>query len=929
MLRQRQRLPQRCRVQRLHPGVPAVTSVQGHGPGDLGFAVAIAKVGDAAADQGTRRAEPRERDAGRPVEGALAMSTEDTTGTSTTLAAAASVRRQTPSWWSRADVRVAALTTAMATAAVLLQVTALDARWSAQDVALMAVLLVMSVASEGMAIHIRVRRGGHAVSLSEIPVVLGLVFTGPLVLLVSRVVGGAVGLILFRRQRGIKLAFNVAMLGLHTTAGAAVFHVLAGAPGMLGPREWFAACVAMVSVEILGSMLITAAIAFHDDPTEWRRLPRTATREVPFVVATTSIALASSLAVQRDVRAVTLLAVVFSVTFLAYRGYVRQSQGHAQVESLYAFTRALHGSVSSGDTIRTLLDQVRDQMRAETAAILIADATGETWTRVRMAKSDGIETDSLPSVVESAWWMPAARGKPVLVRAGDGRAPQTPDTPADGIAVPVAMGDAETAVLLVVDSLPDIPTFGEEHVRLFQALANHAGVSLANAGLLDRLRSEVRDKEYLAMHDPLTDLPNRRHFQQLLETSLAVPGNGVTAVMLMDLDRFKEVNDALGHETGDALLRHVAERLRSHLGDRGVIARLGGDEFAVLLPGIASTEEAVAVGKDLARVLGAPVSIDQLSLTARASIGIACGPEHGSTAPTLLQRADVAMYAAKETGTGVRVYQPRDDKNTAERLALIGDLTRAVERRELLVYFQPKLDPASGTVTGAEALARWHHGEHGFVPPDVFIPLAEHSGLIRPLTMHILEVALRRCAAWRRAGHDLQVAVNLSPNGLLDTTLPEAVTGLLVECGVPTNALTLEITESTIMADPTGSMATLQSLHAIGVKLSIDDFGTGHSSLSRLRDLPIDEVKIDKSFVQRLAIDHRDRAVVRSAVQLGHALGLQVVAEGVEDAATIDHLASEKCDLVQGYFVSRPLPANQFETWLADRPTRHINTIHV
>jgi diguanylate cyclase (GGDEF)-like protein len=843
--------------------------------------------------------------------------------------AATSVGRSTPPWWSRPGVRVVALTAAMAIGAALVQITVLGGHaWSyPYDVVMTGVLLAMSVASEGLAVHVRVRRGGHAVSLSEIPVVLGLIFAGPLVLLASRVVGGGAGLILLRRQRGTKLAFNVAMLGLHTTVGAAVFHALAGGPGALGPREWFAAYTAMVVVEVLGSMLITAAIALHDDPGEWRRLPGTALREVPFVAVTTSIALASALVVQRDLRAVMLLAVVFSVTFLAYRGYVRQSQGHAQVESLYAFTRALHGSVSRGDTVRTLLDQVRDQMRAEIAAILIFDRPSETWTRTRMSHNREIETRSLSRAAASAWWGPAARGQPVLVRADDGRAERVADTPGDGIAVPVAIGDAGTAVLLVADSLPDLPTFDGEQVRLFQALANHAGVSLANAGLLDRLRTEVRDKEHLAMHDPLTDLPNRRRFLQLLGASLAAPGSGVTAVMLMDLDRFKEVNDALGHDIGDALLRHVAERLRSHLADRGVIARLGGDEFAVHLSGLASTEEAVAVGRDLARAMDPPISINQLNINARASIGIACGPEHGNAAATLLQRADVAMYAAKQTHSGVRVYQPSDDKNTAQRLALIGDLAQAIERRDLLVYFQPKLEPGTGIVTGAEALARWHHREHGTIPPDIFIPLAEHSGLIRPLTIHILEVALRRCAAWQRNGHDLQVAVNLSPNGLLDPALPEAVTRLLGQTGVAASALTLEITESTIMADATGSVATLEGLRTVGVKLSIDDFGTGHSSLSRLRELPIDEVKIDRSFVQRLAADDRDRAVVRSVVQLGHALDLQVVAEGVEDATTVEHLASEGCDLIQGYFISPPLPPDEFEIWLADRRTRPVAVV--
>jgi predicted signal transduction protein with EAL and GGDEF domain len=364
------------------------------------------------------------------------------------------------------------------------------------------------------------------------------------------------------------------------------------------------------------------------------------------------------------------------------------------------------------------------------------------------------------------------------------------------------------------------------------------------------------------------------------------------------------------------LLCQVAQRLQAHLGGRGVIARLGGDEFAILLDRVPDAAAALAVGEELTRALEPPVTIGHLNINTRASIGVACGPEHGTAPQPLLQRADVAMYAAKKMRAGARLYQPADDTNSAQRLALIADLARAIDERGLLVVFQPKLDPTTGTVTGAEALARWHHPTHGFIAPDVFIPLAEHSGLIRPLTLHVLQVALRRAAAWRRAGHDLHVAVNLSPNALLDRDLPDAVIRLLGQAGLPAAALTLEITESTLMADPTGARLTLDRLHTIGVKLAIDDFGTGYSSLGRLRELPIHEVKIDKSFVQRLAVDHRDRAVVRSAVQLGHALDLEVVAEGVEDQTTLNHLAREGCNLVQGYHISKPLPADQFETWL-------------
>ena len=262
------------------------------------------------------------------------------------------------------------------------------------------------------------------------------------------------------------------------------------------------------------------------------------------------------------------------------------------------------------------------------------------------------------------------------------------------------------------------------------------------------------------------------------------------------------------------------------------------------------------------------------------------------------------------------MYRATDDQNTPQRLALIGDLRDVIERRGILVVFQPQVDPTTGATIGAEALARWPHPTQGFIAPDVFIPLAEHSGLIRPLTLHVLDAALGNCAAWRRAGQDLQVAVNLSPNTLLDDSLPDTILRLLAEHRLPGSALTLEITESTLMADPDGSLATLNRVHALGIKISIDDFGTGYSSLGRLRELPIHEVKIDRSFVRNAAHDHRDRAVIRSTVELGHALDLHVVAEGVEDADTYTFLARQGCDIVQGYYISKPVPSDEFTSWL-------------
>jgi predicted signal transduction protein with EAL and GGDEF domain len=357
-------------------------------------------------------------------------------------------------------------------------------------------------------------------------------------------------------------------------------------------------------------------------------------------------------------------------------------------------------------------------------------------------------------------------------------------------------------------------------------------------------------------------------------------------------------------------------RLQRRLGVRGVVARLGGDEFAVLLPRIRSQEDALAVADDLNRALAHPIKVGDLTLNTKASIGIALAPEHGDGTKTLLQHADIAMYAAKDTMEGVRLYSRADDRNTPRRLALIADLRDAIDRRELCVVYQPKIDARSGAAVGAEALARWTHAEYGVIPPDEFISIAEHTGLIRGLTLHMLDLALRECANWRDRGYELDIAVNVSPSGLLDTSFPDNVARLLVQAGVPAGALILEITESSIMSDPARARLHLERLNALGVRLSIDDFGTGYSSLGRLRELPIHEVKIDRSFVRQLASNSSDQAVVRSAIQLGHALGLRVVAEGVEDGQTLAYLRAEDCDLLQGYFVCVPVPAEKFTEWL-------------
>jgi diguanylate cyclase (GGDEF)-like protein len=827
-------------------------------------------------------------------------------------------------WWSRPSSRVGLLTGLMSVAAAGVALSFTDdgvpssalpgGTWWVGALALLFTL------TEGFTVYVRVRRGAHAISLSEFPMVLGLLVFDPVAVIAARALAGGAGLVLLRRQRGGKLAFNVALLAVQASVAVLIFRLLA--PHALGAttdglqlRDWLATYAAMVVADVVAAVLLTAVIALHDDPGEWRRLPA-ALQSVWMVAVTTTIALVSFSAAVQARWALALVGVVAVVLFLAYRAYVQLGNGNAEVEQLYGFTRALDGEQAIDDLISVVLRLSRDVLRAETAELVLPE--GGRLRHIRLTGQASTTVCELGRDTADEWLRPALAGTPVLRPAAPSGGAAGPPVPhGDGMAVPVVNGD-ERAVLAVSGSLTDGGTFTDARLRLFQARANHAAAALGRAVLVDRLRREAAEKQHLSLHDQLTGLPNRRYFHELLDDTLTAARAGGTgvAVMLLDLDRFKEINDALGHDTGDALLREVGERLRTHLDGRGVVARLGGDEFAVLLPTDRSAEAAVAAATELGAVLERAIRMDPLTLTARSSIGVAAAPQHGDDPQTLLRHADVAMYAAKDNHAGLRLYDPAVDVNSPQRLALIADLRAAVERRDLVVAFQPKVEPRTGRVVGAEALARWHHPTLGAIPPDEFIPLAEHSGLVRPLTLHVLELALRRRAAWARAGHDLHVAVNLSPNNLLDAELPETVALLLAQTGNPPHKLTLEITESTILADPAGSLATLERLHALGVKLSIDDFGTGYSSLGRLRELPIHEVKIDKSFVQRSADDHRDRAVVRSAVQLGHALDLEVVAEGVEDADTYAYLAREGCDTVQGYHLSRPLPPDEFLDWV-------------
>jgi diguanylate cyclase (GGDEF)-like protein len=420
-----------------------------------------------------------------------------------------------------------------------------------------------------------------------------------------------------------------------------------------------------------------------------------------------------------------------------------------------------------------------------------------------------------------------------------------------------------------------------------------------------------------AHQDALTGLPNRTLFHERLHDAiLAGQRNSMSvALLLMDADRFKEVNDTFGHQYGDLLLQQLGSRLQHTLRESDTIARLGGDEFAILLP---DTDRggATEVAQAIVQALDAPFGVEQHRLSVGASIGITLFPEHGADARVLLQRADVAMYHAKRTNSGFAVYAEEQDEYSPDRLILINDLRQAIKEDHLVLHYQPKLCLKTQRINGVEALVRWQHPVRGLIPPDQFIPLAEHTGLIGPLTSWVLNGALKQCRHWLASGLQLNVAVNLSARNLHDPHLVESIKTLLATWDVPADLLEVELTESALMTDPTRGADVLARLHDMGVRIAIDDFGTGYSSLAYLQRLPVDEIKIDRSFVHDMAAQEDDAFIVRSVSDLGHSLGLDIVAEGVEDQRSLHLLTAMGCDLAQGYHLSRPLPAGELASWM-------------
>jgi diguanylate cyclase (GGDEF)-like protein len=780
------------------------------------------------------------------------------------------------------------------------------------------ILAVGYAASEVSVVHIEFRRDAHSVSLNEIPLVLALVFASPGHLLLAHLIGGGAILVLHRRQATLKLVFNLSHFALEDCVAILVFHAVIGGGALrLGPPLWIAAVVATVAAAIVSVVTVSVVIWVHQNKVIVSQLQAVVGVALTGALFNACVGLVSVTILWVDSRGAVLLVAIGAILCVAYRAYASLRQRHASLELLYRFTQAIRASGDAEQIVTDVLAQARQLVRAEIAELAILPsgaAQGIDWL-VLDSDSDVPSRTLEPSLHSSLAAL--AEGGRTVVGSKTERDPRIRAHLAqrgqrDCIVAPLVADDRLIGILSVANRLGDVSTFDAQDGRLFETIAAHTSVTLQNARLVDRLRHE-------ALHDSLTGLGNRVLFQQRLADVLARrrPADPQITVMLIDLDRFKEINDTLGHSTGDLLLKEVADRLRRAVPERVTVARLGGDEFALLDPAVSEPEAAVALARSVREELHRPFAYQDLELEVSATIGLAIAPGHGRDGTTLLRRADVAMYSAKNTAAGVATYGEDLDEDSPRKLALVGELRSVIEQEGLELHYQPKMEMTTGRVIGVEALVRWPHPVEGLVPPDEFVPIAERTGLIGPLTDFVLRTALAQCRQWQEAGHDLSVAVNLSARSLLDADLVGDIARALAASGVDASKLVLEITETSVMSDAVYAMQVLNRLSMMGLTLAIDDFGTGYSSLSYLKRLPVDEVKIDKSFVLNMQEDENDAVIVRSIVELAKNLGLRVVAEGVETTSTWDALRDMGCDIAQGYVISRPLAADQLGAWLA------------
>jgi diguanylate cyclase (GGDEF)-like protein len=790
------------------------------------------------------------------------------------------------------------------------------------------------VFAEQFLLNVEFRRNAYTFTLAGVPLLIGVLLLPPAVFVVTRL-AASVLVLTWQRVSLDKTAYNSAAYAFEAAADALLVHLVLLPPHRLDLRTAVTLIVLLAVVDQLVSALVLVMIRVHNGPLSRADVVEVLVPACVLSVASSMFAFNAIILLGQGVLGTAVAAMVLGLGAAGYRAYAATRRRHQSLTLVHEFVTEGVGAQSLETLAEELLSRIRRLLAASTVEVMIADGDTET-------DSDRDRGDRPPSEVGPALTLAVDEEDNlhvshhdfdtqdwVVVRTMAQQEPllasRTTKDPGvrhwltehgfrDAMMVALPPSSGIQGTLRVTDRLGDTATFTADDLTLLQTLTGHLAVALRSTRL-----------GYDATHDSLTGLPNRRALYTDGQARLMKTPGRRWALLLLDLDKFKDVNDSLGHHAGDQLLVEVGARLRGHMRGGDLLARLGGDEFAVLLEG-AGYDEAAKVAEALRATLAEPFmpltgSPTEASVTlfSNASVGIALFPDDGPDLGALLRKADIAMYKAKGPGNGHHFFSGMDNADGATKLQTVEELRTAMATDQLVLHYQPKIDLDTGAVHAVEALVRWAHPTRGLLYPDAFLALVEEAGLMGAMTRLVLEIALDQAADWRAQGQHLTIAVNLSASSLVDAALPEEIFTMLAARGVPASGLLLEITEEFLVTDRERARKILTQLRDSGIQISIDDFGTGYSSLSYLRDLPIDELKLDRSFIFPMADDARAATLVASTIALAHSLNLPMVAEGVETEVALMELKRLGCDQAQGFFISRPVPAAELDHWLNNR----------
>lgn len=782
------------------------------------------------------------------------------------------------------------------------------------------VLIPLVYLAEVTVVHLQFRKDAHSFSMSEIPIVVGLFFMDPIGLIGAQLVGNALALGLHRRQPAIKLTFNLSQFTLQAALSVIVFRSILGERDPQGAAGWIGIVVTIGLVVVVARLLINVAIRLTGG--ELDRSEQLTVLKLSIVAAlmNASLGLVAITVMWTRSSAAWAAAVPPVILYLAYRAYLAQVVERQRLQALYEATKELHSSIQIEGSMMAAAAHARSMFEAERALIAIFPG-GLSEEGCRYAAGPGLDGEmeeiTTGDIRDEAWCEALDLGRTHLVSRETGRHGILRRKSHDMMIAPIQGSEGTNGVLVVSDLLGDVRTFTSRDLQFLETLASQVSAVLENGRLEDSLAEVTRVKEdmsHRATHDSLTGLANRALLSEKLGKVIDAPETGAPAAALvfLDLDDFKAVNDTLGHAAGDQLLTSVARRLKSCCRPHDTVARLGGDEFAILLEHLSTSGDAITVVERIIDSLDESHALSGENVTSHASVGIAfVQPGHGIA--DVMRQADEAMYTAKRHRKGsYRVFEDGIMDGVDRPPTPVDELKSAIERGEMVLHYQPLVDLETGCVVGLEALVRWDHPQRGLIQPDNFIPLAEETDLIVPLGRFVLRQACQQMSIWHAqgTGPGVSLSVNLSPRELAESGIISEVRRALEDSGLEPQYLVLEITEN-VMVDPFPDI--LDELKALGVRIAVDDFGTGYSSLGYLDRLPIDIVKIDRSFVERV-VGPDQSPLARIVLEIGDALGLDTVAEGIETIEQLEYLRKLGCSVGQGFLLASPMETGEVES---------------